>query len=89
MGARFPRYLAVSRLPTNPDRTYLTVTFLSPGLGQADERVGALPDRAEFETVVERKLHQAVTLGQNVSLTYLTLDGLTAHQNQADALSAD
>lgn len=88
-GAPVSAVLGGCRLPTNPESTYLTVTFLSPGLGQADERVGFLPDRAEFETVMERKLHQAVTLGQNVSLTYLTMEGLAAYQRQGDALSVD
>ena len=70
---------------------YLTITFISPGLGETQAvDTPSLPARQDFETVVERKLHQSILIGQPVSLTYLMLDGMTAYQrqggNSADAL---
>jgi EAL domain-containing protein (putative c-di-GMP-specific phosphodiesterase class I) len=78
-----PAILGGCRLPTKPDSLYLTVTFLSPGLSDPqDQEPSALPGRQDFETIVERKLHQSMTIGQPVSLTYLLLEGMTAYQRQ-------
>ncbi len=82
-GEPIPAVLGGCRLPTNPGVLYLTVTFISPGLGGGGEAdAPALPGRRDFETVVERKLHQSMSIGQPVSLTYLLLDGMTAYQRQ-------
>lgn len=82
-GEPLPAILGGCRLPTNPEILYLTVTFVSPGLGDgAETETPALPGRRDFETVVERKLHQSMSIGQPVSLTYLLLDGMTAYQRQ-------
>ena len=82
-GESIPAILGGCRLPTNPKVLYLTVTFVSPGLGDApDDAAPALPARQDFETIVERKLHQSMSIGQPVSLTYLLLEGMTAYQRQ-------
>lgn len=81
-GEPLPAMLGGCRLPTNPGVLYLTVTFISPGLGGVANETPALPGRRDFETVVERKLHQSMSIGQPVSLTYLLLDGMTAYQRQ-------
>jgi EAL domain-containing protein (putative c-di-GMP-specific phosphodiesterase class I) len=82
-GEPLPAVLGGCRLPTNPGVLYLTVTYISPGLGGGGEAdAPALPGRRDFETVVERKLHQSMSIGQPVSLTYLLLDGMTAYQRQ-------
>ncbi len=82
-GEPLPAMLGGCRLPTNPGVLYLTVTFISPGLGGGEESDSpVLPGRRDFETVVERKLHQSMSIGQPVSLTYLLLDGMTAYQRQ-------
>ena len=82
-GEPIPAVLGGCRLPTNPGVLYLTVTFISPGLGGGGEAdAPALPGRRDFETVVERKLHQSMSIGQPVSLAYLLLDGMTAYQRQ-------
>lgn len=90
-GEPLPAMLGGCRSPTNPGVLYLTVTFISPGLGGGEESDSpVLPGRRDFETVVERKLHQSMSIGQPVSLTYLLLDGMTAYQwqggNSADQL---
>jgi EAL domain-containing protein (putative c-di-GMP-specific phosphodiesterase class I)/GGDEF domain-containing protein len=78
-----PAVLGGCRLPNNPNGLYLTITFISPGLGNPrDGEQSSLPGRQDFETVVERKLHQSMSIGQPVSLTYLLLDGMTAYQRQ-------
>jgi EAL domain-containing protein (putative c-di-GMP-specific phosphodiesterase class I)/GGDEF domain-containing protein len=92
-GEPLPAILGGCRLPTNPGVLYLTITFISPGLGSGDdEETPALPGRRDFETVVERKLHQSMSIGQPVSLTYLLLDGMIAYRrqggNSADKLLA-
>jgi hypothetical protein len=88
-GEPLPAILGGCRLPTNPSVLYLTVTFISPGLGGAQEdEVPVLPGRQDFEVVAERKLHQSMSIGQPVSLTYLLLDGMAAYKRQ-EGNSAD
>lgn len=69
-GEPMPAILGGCRLPTNPSVLYLTVTFISPGFGvSGDEESPTLPARQQFESVVERKLHHSLSMGQAVSLT--------------------